>query len=65
MKLLGKLLCKFLSYWLSSKEEREKELSECLRCLEPQKPLKNNKIYQRKKPKFLPKKRNNFGAKKS
>jgi len=52
MKLLGKLLCKFLSYWLSSKQEREKELSECLRCLEPQKPLKNNKIYQRKKPRF-------------
>jgi len=52
MKLLGKLLCKFLTYWFISKAEREKELSECLSCLEPQKTPKNNKIYQRKKPDF-------------
>jgi hypothetical protein len=62
MKLLGKLLCKFLTYWFISKEEREKELSECLSCLEPQKTPKNNKIYQRKKPRFITKKTKNFRA---
>jgi hypothetical protein len=64
MKLLGKLLCKFLTYWFTSKRERDAELSKCLRCLEPQKLPQNNKVYSRQKPKYRPKKRKNFGAKK-
>jgi len=33
MKKLGTLLCKFLTYWLCSKEEREQEMTRCLSCL--------------------------------
>ena len=65
MKLLGKLLCKLLTYWFTSKAERETELSKCLQCLEPKNVEKTRQNFQQKKPKFLKKKRKNFSAPKS
>ena len=64
MKTLGKLLCKLLTYWFTSKREREAELSKCLQCLEPKNVEKTMQNFQQKKPKFLKKKRKNFSAKK-
>ena len=49
MKLLGKLLCKFLIYWFVSKKEREQELQKCLEVLEPKNVEKNNPKFAAKK----------------
>lgn len=62
MKLLGKLLCKFLTYWFTSKEEREREMLKCLACLEPRNVEKTRQNFQRKKPRRKPKKKKNFGS---
>ena len=65
MKTLGKLLCKLLTYWFTSKAERETELSKCLQCFESKNVEKTRQNFQQKRPKFLKKKRKNFSAKKT
>ncbi len=64
MKLLGKLLCKFLTYWFVSKQEREQELQKCLEVLEPKNVEKTTQNLQLKNFEFRGEKGQDFRGEK-
>jgi len=65
MKLLGKLLCKFLTYWFVSKQEREQELQKCLEVLEPKNVEKTSVNLQLKNFEFRGEKGQDFRGEKA